>query len=1519
MGVKTEDERGMKRRTVLAGFVMLLMVLTTFAAVPATMVSAAAADEDILYIAMQQDVPDYNNYNLGTNSVWKANVIGFGFESLSLTDYDLKSIPSLADHWTFNEDTLEVVITLREGVLFHDDTPDDLTDNVEMTADDVVFSYLMARVGTTYSSNIINAFDTDDEASIGTVTEEELLDHVVKTGEYEVTMTMARPFGQFFSNTLAVPIMPEHIWNDPAFLTDDGVVDVTVSEIEMTWGTGPFYYADGVANSYRVMKKFDGYWGKDFLTDYGMPTYPKVVDTLHYKIYSSIDTAILALQGGDVDYIAWAVTPGRVPALQSDPNIGLEYMSDAGYFYTAFNMKREPMNNLTFRKAMSHLMDKDQIVDVYMGGFGQAGSASVPPYFGEWFNPAVTKYSFDMEIAEDMLDTAGYLDDNGDGWRDMPDGSLMEKITLLTPPADYDPIRIRAGQMLATNMRAVGINCEAKPIDFNTLVAKVNTFDYQMLNLGWKFTGYTECVSVLFDIYGPLEGSNTWAFWSETNPNPFYSEVGGVSTLADEATQAYADAFLALEDEARASFDTTEQINLVKQGQEIIADAIPCNVLYYRANVEAHNKVWTNWTVFSGTLINPYCFCVLEYATAGTSGGGAVAAGISAGLTMAEKVECGAVVTATVMAVDNDGAPVAGAAVEVTVGSGIASADPATGTTDASGLFEFEVAGDAAGSTSVTVNVTDGDLESSDTATLLVSTLGGIAVQVTPEKTVVAAGESIDVDVYVTDVNGDPFEGATVTIDPYLLGYGDITPSTVTTDADGMGTMVYTAPEDDLLNQHMLVQLAAAVSDPQHTRTNLAVSQIVVYNTAEPDWILTSIDSVATTALTPTDPTTTITVLLTDDEGTPMVGEVLDIEYSNDSRVEAPVFETDATDASGMVSFDVEMADTGVSGAVRVTVGMMTAPNGIHDTVTLTYYDPADEPATPFYGGYMQFDLTKFVESEGAIHVTAYVWDHEGVAADGVNATVIVPAAAAGQMMEWEDAFNWVELSPLWEWIGATLVTTADEQSLAASGSSASPVGDARTSDYFDYWYGYLPAGVEIIGGMYEMDLYGATVASLDLATDIHLMPGSWFTAPFDGDEEFGTRDDAGPWPVSFEFWGPSLISSSVGYGRTYSLATATYAIDTPVLMAEGGMADTTEVHVTVYDETNTPVEDAMVQVYQTTTSGGSLRNNDYMVDPSSGRATSVVYSDASGVANFTVTTLAWDTATLSYEGGLTAIVNPDMFIRARVSGALTVISQTQLVVEPTRDVVFLVPDPVTDVKEIGNYVAVTGQVLDSDGEPYAGLPVGVAVNIGTVVTPWAATDAEGMVTLTVDTAGIADARAAFLAISLFTGGAPEGGTARVMVALMNEGPGIEITGPAADAEVEGPDATVVAGVYDYNGIAEVTITVDDGTPIAVEVTDGALAVAVSEVLEALDEGEHTVTVAATDSLGISSEAEVTFTVVAAEEDGTDILAWVVAAAGWIVAAVVLVFLVLKMRKPSAPSSAPEEPAAPETEEDKTE
>ncbi|MGC8981330.1 MAG: ABC transporter substrate-binding protein, partial [Thermoplasmata archaeon] len=174
------------------------------------------------------------------------------------------------------------------------------------------------------------------------------------------------------------------------------------------------------------------------------------------------------LQTGDVDYIAWSIPGSYVPELKSNPNINLFYSPNNGYFYLAFNMAQQPMNYLAFREAVSHLIDKNTIVQDYMAGLGQPGDSTEPPFFTAWYNSSVVRYPYSPSNASYILNTSGFpIGPNG--WRMMPNGQPMPPITILTPPADYDPIRVKVGEALAYKMSQIGINAVAKAQDFNTL------------------------------------------------------------------------------------------------------------------------------------------------------------------------------------------------------------------------------------------------------------------------------------------------------------------------------------------------------------------------------------------------------------------------------------------------------------------------------------------------------------------------------------------------------------------------------------------------------------------------------------------------------------------------------------------------------------------------------------------------------------------------------------------------------------------------------------------------------------------------------------------------------------------------------------------------------------------------------------------------------------------------------------------------------------------------------------------
>jgi len=1491
----------MKHRAIIAGFVMLLMLLSAFTALPMTQARAAAEQPGILYVAMQQDMEDFNAFNLGSNSVWKANVINWGFETIAGLDYDMLPYPMLADHWDFDEENLEVMIYLREGVKFHDGT--------EMTAEDVVFMYHIVREGTVYTGNIVPAFDanSDNELSL-----EEMEEGVVYVDDYTVKMTMAKPYGQFFTSALGIPILPKHIWEN--HLTENGAIDTLWTHPDACIGTAAFKYKEGLENTYRIMEKNLDYWGKEFETPAGYHTYPPNIDQIYYKIYSSIDTAILAIQSGAVDYIAWPVTAGRVPSLQADPNVGLEFLEDNGYRFLAFNMKFQPMNNLKFRQAISHLIDKDQIVNVYMGGFGAKGSSALPPYWGDWMNQSVETFPYDSPfddtttVPEDILNAAGFVDVNDDGWRDLPDGTPMEKIVILCPPADYDPIRIRAGQMIAKNMREVQINAEAKAIDFSTLVARSNSMDYQMLILGWSLS--SDPVGSVFDICGPWGSGNTWGFWPEEDPNPYYVDLQGVNTLADEESQELARQVGELALLAQGSFLIEDQIRYTKEGQGLVAEAIPCNILYYGVSILAYRATsWTGWIPWLGDIFGPgtniYSLSNLEKVGAAGATGGA-AASVNAGLTVPSKVSVGSVIDGVVVAMDNNGLPVSAATVALTVEGVAGGADTVvpsatSGTTNANGVWEFNLTGTSLGFSYVNVSVTSGGVTSTQSTAINVvqEYPDTLFASVVLEEPVIGAGESTLVEFWVTDQYGDPVEGAELSVDPNLVSYGEVEEETVTTDADGYASTTYNAPATVEMNTHYPVTLAYTASKEGYGWSNAPAANLLIFNADDPDWIMVKVEDVDTTALSDSSDTATISLLVVDDEGNPLADHKLNVSYSDASVVVSPEWSV-VTDGAGEVDVAVQldMADTG---AIRVVITNSSVLNSVAATVTLTYLGDT-APVDEIYGGYLTYeymegdDGPQFVNPLDYVNVTAHVFDSAGDPADGVMAALAVSSTSYGALV-WTDNVSW---DTGWDWLSVAIATTVDHGSFGYTGLLNTPFDEDSWNVWGpegEYWLGWedmsVMTGVEINDGIFKTTIYGVDIAHSDAISSIFVIP-----------DAIGYFNET---TYFYQVDGRTALVSEFVISRSYNVVAPTFEITKPVMVSRASGFDSTLVIASATDENNDPIEGATLSVCQAVSSVGTMSSTAYTVTPYMTQT-----SDASGESIFTVIAV-----------GRNNLVQPanmiaNMYVGAKMEGYIPISSQTQVFLYTTQT--FVSVTPITDVGEIGDFLLLEATVTDIMGSPLANVPVELTLGAGSVVNPIQATNSDGVAVFAVDTSTILGAKAAFVpAQAKAAGPGLDLSLATAMVPVRNTPSTISVGHPMDGADdVDGRNLTLVGSVFDMNGVQAVVITVD-GDDMVVEGVVGAQTWEIAELIGELDDGDHVVEVNATDMLGVSTEVTVEFTSETPSEGGISTMMGILLGIGWIVAAAVLVFMLMKMRpkKEMAPVAAepevePEEEPVPE-------
>lgn len=1496
----------------MAGIAMLVMLLSAFAAMPAVPAKAAASTQGTFYMAMQQDMPDFNTWNLGSNSVWKQNILGFGFEGLSAIDYNMLPYPLLAERWTFYEGNLTVFAYLRHDVKFHDGTI--------MNATDVVFTYHSVYQGSTYSSNLIPAFDTD---SSGDLSPAEIQAGVQFVDDYTVKFVMAPPgYGQFFKSTLGIPIVPKHIWLD----LDHGVNHTTSAGLlNYLWsdpdgltamGTGAFRYKEGVPGSYRIMERFEDYWGKTFTTPAGYKTYPPNVDTLYFKIYASIDTAILALQAGDVDYIAWAITAGRVPSLQADPNIGLAYLEDNGYFYLAFNEKKQPMNSLAFRKAVSHLIDKDQIVNVYMGGFGSKGSAGLPPFWGEWHNESVEKYPYDSPYdsttttSESLLTGAGFIDRNGDGWRDLPDGTPMEKIIILTPPADYDPIRIRAGQAIAKNMRAVGVNAEAKSIDFDTLVATSNSMNYQMLTLGWTLG--SNPITSFFDICGPIGSGNTYGFWpAGAGTNPYYSGLLGVDTLADHESQDLAREVGRLQTLAETSFNISDQIKYTRWGEGVAAQGLPVNVLYYRVNIEAYRHTWTGWLPFLGTLLtNANIYGLSNMQRTGAASVGGASASVNAGISLPGDVKVGGTVQGYLVAVNNSGYAVPGATVAMEVDPALGTADtvsvaPATGTTDANGYFAFTVTGVSSGYSYVKATVTKGAVSSNDTATINSVTQypATLYLSVKPQKMVLRPGENTVVDLWVVDGTGLPVASANVSIDENLVGYGAINVTYVLTDAAGHATMRYTAPATiPEKNAHLQVSLSYSVAKDGYLWFNAPAATLIIYNAASPDWTMTSVDSVTRTDLSNANNVTTIVVKVVNETGVIRANHNLTVSYSHPGMVFSPTTNWIVTDGAGLATLALQLKNMAASNATRVTFTNTSATNSVGAEVSLTFVGTTP-PATEIYGGYLTYATPEFMGPLGSLTVTAHIWDSSGAAADGITAGVVVSGTPYGSLAT-SDVLSW---DASYDYLGISIASDVDGYVTSSSGPFNTTFDQANWQEAWDGgWIGWdwadnLMGGVPVTAGTATFDVYGQDVALPDLVGNIFVMPSSMGTV------DFVTSN--------YLIAGNTTISSQYVIGRSYDIVTPTYDITKPVMLAKTSNFDTTTVNVTVKDKDGVVVPGATAQVYE----NGRTGNANYGVTPTAGSTT-----DSNGKAQATVTALG--------RGGVVtaADLKAILYVKASMSGAISTFGQSNVFIYVNHT--FLTMEAIPGIQAMGSWeLPVSATVTDWAGRALPNMTVQLSSDIGTVLVDSNMSSRTGLAVFSVNTPELQKTKAAYMILQVKTAApALELSLASLKVPLQNKVPEV-LAAIAAEggAEVGAGELTFLTGVnlsvqgsvYDSNGLWSVYVTVDGGTAQLVSGPRpdqfGSQARDISRALgSALAVGAHHVKVNATDGLNVSTEVTLTFTVAEPKKEaGTNWALVGAAIAGWAIAAILVVMMLMK--RPKGPAAGrPEEAEAPKLEDE---
>lgn len=434
----------------------LMFILLAAALVLSACGGAGATSQPVVARVGWAGSPD--TLNPGTAVLSEAYTI---FELVYDSMYDLQLdgsfTLSLAESATVSDDGLTWTFKIRDGVKFHDGTP--------LTAEDVVFSYELYRAHEDYP--YMNAYTI-------------YFDIIQATENNEVVLTLTEAIPNIESQLVFLYVLPKHIWEkeDPIEFENTAMI-----------GSGPFKMVEYKQNEFVHLAAVKDH----FLT-------PPKIDEVIFQTFENQDALVQAIKTGQVDMIT-EMPNTAVEALKAEANV--EVVVGAPFSPTVtdiiFNQcapencptdaggvcsGHPALQDRNVRLALSHATDKQKIIDVVLLGYGTPGLTLIPDGLGIWFNSELKDYEYDVDKANQILDEAGYKDADGDGIRDMPDGSRPLIFRLNWPSDSIDAPR--TAELLSEMWSKVGVKLELQAVDPDALTAQCcPAFDFDIMIWGW--------------------------------------------------------------------------------------------------------------------------------------------------------------------------------------------------------------------------------------------------------------------------------------------------------------------------------------------------------------------------------------------------------------------------------------------------------------------------------------------------------------------------------------------------------------------------------------------------------------------------------------------------------------------------------------------------------------------------------------------------------------------------------------------------------------------------------------------------------------------------------------------------------------------------------------------------------------------------------------------------------------------------------------------------------------------------
>jgi len=240
------------------------------------------------------------------------------------------------------------------------------------------------------------------------------------------------------------------------------------------------------------------------------------------------------------------------------------------------------LDDLAVRKAIGYAINREELITIGRLGYGTATTSAIPEVFYPALFDEAGVFTEDVDMANQILDDAGYLDNDADGTRNFPGTAPTDELEFDLLTLSWDDISVATGIGIETQMARINITINNMVTDDGPMYDAIYTGDYEMYTMAHGYSAIPDHL------------------WWRCHSDNIYEWGDNVNGIDNATVDSIMDAYVAA---TPATLPAAAAV-----AAKAVLDNVPYVPLYLSDDTHALRAEWLNYTMPAGgpfTAFNP--------------------------------------------------------------------------------------------------------------------------------------------------------------------------------------------------------------------------------------------------------------------------------------------------------------------------------------------------------------------------------------------------------------------------------------------------------------------------------------------------------------------------------------------------------------------------------------------------------------------------------------------------------------------------------------------------------------------------------------------------------------------------------------------------------------------------------------------------------------------------------------------------------------------------------------------------